>query len=262
MAAIRLPSWPCSCWPRIDTGTSARSSSPSTRVPRNRSQRRNAPVTTASTTSLTVPPSAFLISLYSSSRPCTQITRRCGPIGTFSGVSGAGFSPAQATSPTPSIASPAADRVWRGWVIARVAREAMPSGSLATLFAPSAISSACEGSGWGVQSSGSTCCGTGARSNSTEAMSTPETPSTSAWWVLLISAKRLSSSPCTSHSSQSGFERSSRWEKIRPASWRSCSVDPGAGSAVWRTWYSMLKVGSSIQSGRPISKRGVASFWR
>jgi hypothetical protein len=63
-------------------------------------------------------------------------------------------------------------------------------------------------------------------------MSTPETPSTSAWCVLLIIAKRLPSSPCTSHSSQSGFERSRRWEKIRPASWRSCSVEPGLGSAV------------------------------
>ena len=91
-------------------------------------------------------------------------------------------------------------------------------------------------------------------------MSTPDTPSTSAWWVLLMMAKRLSSSPCTSQSSQSGLERSRRCEKMRPASCRSCSVEPGDGSAVWRTWYSMLKQGSSIQSGRPISKRGKASF--
>ena len=42
--------------------------------------------------------------------------------------------------------------------------------------------------------------GTGSRSNSTVARSTPATPSTSAWWVLEISAKRLPSSPCTSHS--------------------------------------------------------------
>ena len=39
-----------------------------------------------------------------------------------------------------------------------------------------------------------------------------------------MSAKRLPSSPWTSHISQSGFERSSRCEKIRPASWRSCSL--------------------------------------
>ncbi len=67
-------------------------------------------------------------------------------------------------------------------------------------------------------------------------MSTPETPSTSAWWVFEISAKRLSSRPCTSQISHSGFERSSRWEKMRPTSWRSCSSEPGRGSAVWRTW--------------------------
>ena len=67
-------------------------------------------------------------------------------------------------------------------------------------------------------------------------MSTPETPSTSAWCVLLISAKRFFSRPCTSHSSQSGFERSSAWENRRPAMLRSCSSEPGAGSAEWRTW--------------------------
>ena len=47
-------------------------------------------------------------------------------------------------------------------------------------------------------------------------MSTPATPSTSAWWVLLISAKRFFSSPWTSHSSQSGFERSSAWREEPP----------------------------------------------
>ena len=90
---------------RIDTGTSARSSSPSVRTPRLRSQRPSAPATTASTTSLTVPPSAFLIALKSASRLSTHQTRRCGPIGTLSGTSGAGFSPAHTTSPMPSAAS-------------------------------------------------------------------------------------------------------------------------------------------------------------
>ena len=67
-------------------------------------------------------------------------------------------------------------------------------------------------------------------------MSTPETPSTSAWWLLPTTAKRPSRSPSTSHSSQSGLVRSSCWEKIRAARLRSCSSEPGAGSAVWRTW--------------------------
>ena len=87
-------------------------------------------------------------------------------------------------------------------------------------------------------------------------MSTPDTPSTRAWCVLVRSAKRLRVRPCTSHSSQSGFERSSCWEKTRAAIRRSCSSEPGAGSAEWRTWYSRLKVGSSTQKGRPVCAGG------
>ena len=67
-------------------------------------------------------------------------------------------------------------------------------------------------------------------------MSTPEMPSTSAWWVFESIAKRSPSSPSTSHTSQSGLSRSSCWEKTRPArsiSWRS---EPGEGRAVARTW--------------------------
>ena len=67
-------------------------------------------------------------------------------------------------------------------------------------------------------------------------MSTPEIPSTIAWWVLVMIAKRSRSSPCASHTSQSGFERSSCCEKSgRPAA-SAASSSPGAGSAVWRTW--------------------------
>ena len=87
-------------------------------------------------------------------------------------------------------------------------------------------------------------------------------PSTTAWWVLEISAKRLPSSPWTSHVSHSGFARSSCWEWMRAARLRSCASEPGAGSAVWRTWYSRLKLGSSIHTGRPVSIGGNASFWR
>ena len=67
-------------------------------------------------------------------------------------------------------------------------------------------------------------------------MSTPETPSTSEWCVFEMSAKRPPSSPWTSHSSHSGFERSSRWEKIRPGEVAELILVPGFGSAVWRTW--------------------------
>ena len=75
------------------------------RTPRDCSQCRSPPATTLSTTSLTVPPKAFLISLNSDSSLRISTSRRCGPIGTFSGVSGAGFRPAHATSATPSTAS-------------------------------------------------------------------------------------------------------------------------------------------------------------
>ena len=92
--------------------------------------------------------------------------------------------------------------------------------------------------------------------------STPETPSTSEWWVFEISAKRLPSRPWTSQISHRGLERSSCWETIRAVRLRSCSSEPGDGSAVWRTWYSRLKFGSSTHIGRPSSKRGNVSFWR
>ena len=60
-------------------------------------------------------------------------------------------------------------------------------------------------------------------------MSTPETPSTSAWWLLVTSAKRPPSTLSMSHISHSGFERSRRWEKTRAARIRSCSVAARGG---------------------------------
>ena len=64
----------------------------------------------------------------------------------------------------------------------------------------------------------------------------PETPSTSAWWVLETTAKRSSPTRSTSHSSHSGLERSSAWANTRPARRRRASSPAGAGSALWRTW--------------------------
>ena len=91
-------------------------------------------------------------------------------------------------------------------------------------------------------------------------MSTPEAPSTRAWCVLVITANRFLVRPWTSHSSQSGFERSSCWEKTLAAILRSWSSEPGEGSAEWRTWYSRLKVGSSIQKGRPVCAGGIGEL--
>ena len=101
-------------------------------------------------------------------------------------------------------------------------------------------------------------------SNSTAVMSTPATPSTSAWCVLESSANRGSGcdpaeapfeaaapSPSTSQISQSGFVRSSCCANTRLARFFSCSSLPGGGSAVERTWYLRLKWGSSTHTGRP-----------
>ena len=83
--------------------------------------------------------------------------------------------------------------------------------------------------------------GSGLVSKRIEVMSTPETPSTSAWWVFEIIAQRGEPSasgerPSTMFISQSGFERSSCWAKSRPPRAASSSSPPGAGSALWRTW--------------------------
>jgi hypothetical protein len=96
----------------------------------------------------------------------------------------------------------------------------------------------------------------------TVARSTPAIPSMSAWCVLEIRAKPPFWRPSTTHSSHSGLVRSNCWDMIRAVSRISCSSVPGAGSAVWRTWYSMLNVGSSTHSGRPLSSGGSASRWR
>jgi hypothetical protein len=103
---------------------------------------------------------------------------------------------------------------------------------------PRAASSAPDGSGCGTHgSSPSIDSGpSGVRSNSTLARSTPETPSTSAWWVFESSAQPSPERRSTSHSSHSGFERSRRWENTRPAIASSALSSPGSGSAVCRTW--------------------------
>jgi hypothetical protein len=81
IAATRLPSAPRSTSARTLTGTIVFRIRPSVSTPRRRRWRPSAPVTVASITSLTVPPSSFLIALTSSSHTRTQLNRRCGPIG-------------------------------------------------------------------------------------------------------------------------------------------------------------------------------------
>ena len=172
-------------------------------------------MTTASTTSLTVVPNAFLISLNSSSPARTTWIRRCGPGATLNGVSGGALSAVHATSLMPVATSRALPSASPGF-------ETAPSAPLATSVtartapvSPRAASSALDGSGWGTHGSLPSLEPSGERSNSTLARSTPETPSTSAWWVFESRAKPPSFRPSTSHSSHSGFERSRRWENTR-----------------------------------------------
>ena len=229
------------------------------RTPRPRSQLRSAPATTASTTSLTVPPNASLIDLeVGQARRAPSGSGGAGRSRVLSGSLGAGFISSQATSPTPSAVSASV----RGCTGADAAARRAPAcrGRSASSPGPRprarsarrrrARGAAPTGAPGGVRPTG-----TGFASNSTVARSTPETPSTSAWWVLLISAKRFPSSPCTRYISHSGFERSSCCEKTRAVSCASWSSSPGSGSEEWRTWYSRFSRGSSIQNGRPALQR-------
>ncbi len=76
MTTIRLPPPSCSSSVRTETGTRARISTPAVRRPREIRKVRRAPATTARTTSLTVPPKAFLTVLKSSSWLVTATKRR------------------------------------------------------------------------------------------------------------------------------------------------------------------------------------------
>ncbi len=187
---------------------------------------------------MTVPPSEFLISFSSASSASSQSTRRWVPIGRFSGHSGARLTVPHSTSPAPSAVSRSSSAVRVGLAAAFSARSAIPIGALTRSLTPLPTISASLGSGPGdhSRSGWGTSAGSRSRSKSTVMMSTPETPSTSAWWVLLMSAKRPSSRPSISQISHSGLVRSRRWEKMRPARLRRFSIEPGLGSAVCLTW--------------------------
>ena len=219
-----------------DTGTSARSSRPSVRIPRTASQSRSAPDTTVSTTSLTVPPSSSLT-------PCSPTAPGARPrtgggdrSSTFSGVSGAGFSAAQTISPMPSAASRTRSsdggRARRGGDRAR--RSSRPSCSTI----PRAPGDDQVRAGrlrlrpprLELGARRRPAARARARDRSRPSRDRRRiSPSTSEWWVLKISAKRSPVRPSISQLSHSGFERSSGCESIRAASRNSCSSVPGAG---------------------------------
>ena len=235
---ILFPSWWCSCSERTETGTSAFSSMPSVRTPREMSQVRRAPLTTASTASLTVPPREFLIALKSARLALTTRKWRWGPIGTLSGLSGAGLAPAQANSASPWTPSLIPSKAYCGLVTVETTLRVLFTRALVALSMLEATIVLAPGERAGSHASSGCLISvpSGLRSKRTVARSTPDTPSISAWWVLERSAQRPSSSPSTIHSSHSGRSRSSCWEKTRETSRSSWRWSPGLGSAVWRTW--------------------------
>ena len=181
IAATRLPSAPRSASARTDTGTIAFSRIPSVSTPRPRRKRPSARDTPTSTTSLTVPPNSFLIALKRSRSPSTQVKRRWGPILTFSGLDGAP-PPAKAKAPSAERLSRTRPSTWRGPRSTARAPRAISAGTVARSSSASAKSWAPLGAGPGIHGSGwGVGAGTGAVSNSTVVMSTPDTPSTSAW---------------------------------------------------------------------------------
>ena len=150
---------------------------------------RSAPVTTASTTSLTVPPSAPLIALKRWRSLSTHANRRCGPIRVLSGLGGAPPMPAAAIEARPPSVRVAAEPALRGLDERAEHGATGVDGADASSVTASPSSAAPLGSGRGYQAGpGSRSGGSGSRSNSTVMMSTPEIPSTSAWWVLHTSA--------------------------------------------------------------------------
>ena len=154
---------------------------------------------------------------------------------TLNGLGGAGaLMPASVVAPTLARLSLTCETALRGARSrARVPRP-ISAGTVARSSSASPSSLAEPGSGLAVHGAGGrdVPAGSGEVSNRTVVMSTPEIPSTSAWWVLAISANRLPAMRCTSQISHSGLERSRRWENSRPASCFSAASSAGRGSAV------------------------------
>ncbi len=157
--------------------------------------------------------------------------RRWGPIGPLRLETGVrGTSPASAAKPVST--SPSWAAAWRGTRLAARSARSCSYGLRAIVASASAARVHADGAASGLQSSGCGAGGFGLVSRRTVMSSVPETPSTMLWWVLARSAQRLSPSPSTIQSSQSGLVRSSCWLITRPTSRRSSGSRPGAGSAV------------------------------
>ena len=218
---------------RTDTGTIALSSMPvGIAAAAARGARAARRLTTVSTTSLTVPPSAFLIAL---KRGEVRLHPREPPVRADRARS-AGSAARRRARPTPSTpAQPASSPPRPRRPSARSPARARPRARRRAASTRARAARRRTASGRWAPGAGTrpgrarARAGSGSRSNSTVMMSTPEMPSTSAWCVLQTSAKWSSPTRSTSQISHSGLVRSSCCENTRPASLRSCSSPAGAG---------------------------------
>ena len=163
------------------------------------------------------------------------------------------------SAPTPRSSRPAVDATspvaWR--------TVSTSSAGRATASATACVTSwASAGSGRGSQICAGGVSGSGVGSSSTCPMSIVVTPSTIAWWVLVITANRPSARPSTRYISHSGRSGSSGRDISRATSSVSWASVPGRGSAERRTWNAMSKSPSSTQTGRARSPGTRRTFCR
>ena len=207
---------------------------------------RNAPAQMAITTSLTVPPVAFLSALMFSSDVPRMAKRRCAVIDLFHGVSGAGvngnwmrrsLSPAALPMPaTLLIASRAFVAILLTLVTPSASARFRTSFSCSRMpftgFAARRCNVSCNSWLWlgGCSPSHSTAVGAGVFGSMSVSMFsriTPAAPSMVAWCVLVSIAHRPSARPSMTYTSHSGRERSIRRPTMRDTCSVSWSAPPG-----------------------------------
>ena len=257
---MRLPSSRWSAASRMLTGTIARRPAAGGVSPRAMSRSRSAAVTRARTTSLTVPPSARLIALSSSSDTSVTAIRRCSLSGTLRLVFGAATSSSRTSSSTRARAESSPSAARRGWRTRSTAASVAASGRAARRrMAPGLCGSTSGGDGGAGLRRG----GCGSASSSTLPASTEPTPSTRQWCVLVTRAQRPPASPCSRTTRHSGRPRSRRCDQKSAAQASSSRSPPGLGSAERVTWAAMSKRSSGTQDGqcRPPVVR-LESRWR
>jgi hypothetical protein len=176
-ADTRLVMTPRSSFLRSEIGTSERTTSPALSSPRSMSRSRKPRVIAASSTSLTVPPSAARIRFTRATLAVVQTHRRCGPIGPFRELAeGAVSRRALPPRPRPNLMTSA--RLRRRPCTKPGTSASCRSGQVTASRAPPTTRPATDGPGRGFQESGVTRAASGLRSNTAVMRSVPPMPST------------------------------------------------------------------------------------